>query len=149
VFSNRFNYKAFTINSVIMKGVKMFICHIAMYTKDLERLKDFYTKYFSGKCNNKYHNSKTGLETYFITFEGGTKLELMQKPDLTSSSVHTNAEGLTHLAFSVGSKEEVDCLTKLLVSDGYTLHSAPRTTGDGFYESSILDPDNNIIEITQ
>jgi len=127
----------------------MFINHIAVYTKDLERLKDFYIKYFSGKCNNKYHNTKTGLETYFITFEGSTKLELMQKPELANSIIRDNAEGLTHLAFSVGSREEVDHLTQQLVSDGYTLHSAPRTTGDGFYESSILDPDNNIIEITQ
>jgi Lactoylglutathione lyase and related lyases len=122
--------------------------HTAIYTGDLERLKDFYVKYFSGKPNEKYHNPKTGLETYFMTFDGGSRLELMKRPDLTTRDKTAASEGLTHLAFCAGSSEGVDELTELLVQDGYTLKSGPRKTGDGYYESCILDPDGNEVEIT-
>ncbi|MDF2986139.1 MAG: glyoxalase [Eubacterium sp.] len=126
----------------------MFISHIAIYTNDLERLKDFYIRFFSGKSNEKYKNNKTGLETYFISFDSGTRLELMQRPDIKPAEMRDRSEGLTHLAFSAGTRENVDALTRKLVEAGYTLHSAPRVTGDGYYESSVLDPDSNIIEIT-
>jgi lactoylglutathione lyase len=56
---------------------------------------------------------------------------------------------LIHLAFSTGSKEKVDALTERLRNDGFEIIGAPRTTGDGYYESVILDPENNIIEITE
>lgn len=126
----------------------MHIDHISIYTNDLERLKEFYIKYFSGSCNEKYHNPKTGLQTYFITFDGGSRLELMQRPGLAPRSNESYAEGLTHLAFCVGSQGRVDELTDTLVKDGFALKSAPRMTGDGYYESCILDPDGNEIEIT-
>lgn len=125
----------------------MYIDHIAIYTNDLERLKDFYTKYFFGKANTKYHNTKTGLQTYFISFDGGTRLELMQKPDLAERDKSRPSDGLIHLSFCVGSREKVDELTEILIKDGYILKSGPRETGDGYYESSILDPDSNEIEI--
>jgi lactoylglutathione lyase len=127
----------------------MFINHVAVYTNDLERLKDFYVKYFSGSANMKYRNSKTGLETYFISFDGNTRLEIMQKPGLGANALRPDEAGFAHLAFSTGSRGKVDELTEKLTSDGYKLHSAPRITGDGCYESSILDPDGNIVEITE
>lgn len=125
----------------------MQIDHIAVFTKNLEKSREFYIKYFSGESNEKYRNPRTGLETYFISFKGGCRLELMQKPDLKASEIRDKVLGLTHLAFSTGSREKVDQLTQRLFQDGYTIHSAPRVSGDGYYESSILDPDNNIIEI--
>ncbi len=125
----------------------MYIDHIAIYTNNLERLKDFYTKYFSGRANNKYHNEKTGLQTYFISFDGGARLELMQKPDLTGLDKSRSSDGLIHLSFCVGSREKVDELTQILIKDGYALKSGPRETGDGYYESGILDPDSNEVEI--
>lgn len=127
----------------------MFLDHIAIYTGDLERLKDFYIKYFSGTAGGKYQNTKTGLKTYFITFEGGSRLELMQRPELAARDKSQQSEGLTHLAFRVGSREKVEEMTKTLTADGYVLKSAPRTTGDGYYESCILDPDSNEVEIVE
>lgn len=121
--------------------------HIAIYTNNLERMKDFYVRYFFGKANDRYHNEKTGLQTYFITFDGGARLELMMKPELAVLDKSKPSEGITHLAFRLGSREKVDALTQILVQDGYTLKSAPRETGDGYYESCILDPDSNEVEL--
>lgn len=57
--------------------------------------------------------------------------------------------GYAHIAFSVGSRTAVDSLTFRLVNDGYDINSFPRVTGDGYYESSIFDLDDNLIEITK
>lgn len=125
----------------------MYLEHAAIYTNDLEGMKNFYIKYFSGRANIKYENGKTGLQTYFISFKGGSRLELMHKPTLAERDKTVTAEGLTHLSFCVGSREKVDELTKTLVGDGYIVKSVPRETGDGYYESCVLDPDSNEIEI--
>lgn len=129
----------------------MRIDHIAIYTEDLERLRHFYITYFHGVSNQGYHNEKTGLRTYFLTFESGARLELMTRPRLMPKDHKAASDyltGYTHLAFSVGSRDEVDSLTDRLERDGYTVVSRPRVTGDGYYESGILDPDGNYIEIT-
>jgi lactoylglutathione lyase len=125
----------------------MYLEHTAIYTNDLERMKNFYIYYFSGRANKKYENVKTGLQTYFISFKGGSRLELMQKPALAERNKSIVSDGLTHLSFCVGSREKVDELTQLLAGDGYVVKSVPRETGDGYYESCILDPDSNEIEI--
>ncbi|MGL4567805.1 MAG: VOC family protein [Fusobacteriaceae bacterium] len=125
----------------------MKIDHIAIYTNDLERLKEFYEKYFNAVSNDKYHNPKTGLETYFLSFKSGARLEIMKRPNLNINESPSPFCGFIHLAFSLGSKEAVDFLTNKLVKDGHVLLSGPRTTGDGYYESCILDPDGNQIEL--
>lgn len=125
----------------------MRIEHIALYTNRLEELKEFYTHYFNGKSNNKYINSLKGFESYFITFESGARLELMRQRGIAERNA-TLFTGLIHLAFSVGSKEKVDELTQRLEREGFKKISGPRVTGDGYYESCILDPDGNIVEIT-
>lgn len=122
--------------------------HIAMYVNDLECTKIFFMKYFGASCNDKYFNPKTGLQTYFLTFEDGSRLEIMARPDIVSSEKHLLQSGYIHLAFSVGSKEKVDELTGELSNAGYKVLSGPRTTGDGYYESCILGPEDNQIEIT-
>ena len=126
----------------------MKIDHIAIYTDNLEGLKTFYEKYFNAISNSLYHNANTGLKTYFLTFECGSRLELMSRPELESSNKSLIKRGLIHIAFSTGSNENVDNLTKKLEIDGYQIISHPRRTGDGYYESTILDPDGNQIEIT-
>lgn len=125
----------------------MKIDHIAIYTSDLERLKKFYEKYFMAISNKKYHNPKTGLETYFLTFQSGSRIEIMTRPNLNINETAQPFYGLTHLAFSLKSRDEVDSLTELLFNDGYTLFSKQRVTGDGYYESCVLDPDGNKIEL--
>jgi lactoylglutathione lyase len=123
------------------------INHTAVYVRDLEKTKAFYEKHFNATANAQYHNPKTGLRTYFLTFEGGSRLEIMTKPNLPEIDINGEYLGFIHIAFSVGSSEEVDRLTETLRSDGYTVFSEPRTTGDGYYESCVCDPDGNRIEI--
>ncbi len=127
----------------------MRIDHIALYTNDLEKLKDFYTKYFDAKPNELYHNKVTGLKTYFLSFDNGARLEIMTGPNIQKEDEKTIKTGYVHLSFGVGSKDKVDLLTTRLEKDGYTILSAPRTTGDGYYESCILDPDGNQIELVK
>lgn len=128
----------------------MYIHHAAIYTQDLEKQRDFYCKYFGGVSNDGYQNPKTGFASYFVRFEEGASLEIMTAPDVTESGRDTARQffGYSHLAFSVGSEEEVDRLTALLEQDGFKRISGPRHTGDGYYESCVLDPDGNRVEIT-
>lgn len=124
----------------------MKIHHLAIWTFRLEELKEFYTKYFGGKSNEKYVNPKKGFESYFISFESGPSLELMRRTDIQEVSIEDNRLGLTHFAFSFPNREEVLKTTELLRTEGYTIAGEPRTSGDGYFESVILDPDGNRIE---
>lgn len=126
----------------------MKIEHIAMYVNDLEGAKEFFCRYLGAKPNEGYHNRTTDFRSYFLTFSGGARLELMHKPDMQDTPKHPNRTGLIHLAFSVGSKENVDSLTARMKEDGYEVLSGPRTTGDGYYESCIVGFEGNLIEIT-
>ena len=126
----------------------MRIEHIAMYVNDLEKARDFFTVYLGGHPDNGYHNEKTGFSSYFISFDDGARLEIMNKPGIDSSGNLSERTGFIHVAFSTGSKEKVDSLTALLKKNGYNVISGPRTTGDGYYESCVLDPDGNQVEIT-
>lgn len=127
----------------------MKIEHVAMYVNDLEKARDFFIKYFGAKSNEGYHNPKKKFRSYFLSFGGEARLEIMNKADQVDSEKNLAATGFIHLAFSVGSKEKVDDLTARLKSDGYEVISDPRTTGDGYYESCILDFEGNQIEITE
>lgn len=126
----------------------MKIEHIAMYVKDLEAAREFFTKYFGGLANGLYHNKTTGFRSYFLSFENGARLEIMNHPQMEESEKTLRRSGFIHLAFSTGSKEKVDELTATLKADGYEVISGPRTTGDGYYESCILAFEGNQIEIT-
>ncbi len=127
----------------------MRIDHFALYVSDLEATKDFFVNFFGATSNEMYHNPKTGLKTYFLSFEGNSKLEIMTRPNLTKTEKDLYQNGYIHLAFSVGSREKVDNLTNTLEENGYRVISGPRVTGDGYYESSILGPENNQIEIIE
>ena len=127
----------------------MKIDHIALYCQDLEGMKEFFVRYFNGVPNNMYHNHKTGLKTYILSFEDSeARLELMTRPEVENEEENIYRQGFIHLSFSVGSKEKVDNLTKILNDDGYQVLSSPRTTGDGYYESCIVGPEKLLIEIT-
>jgi len=126
----------------------MKIEHIALYVTSLEDMRDFYIKYFGAVSNDGYHNPKTGLKSYFITFDDGARLELMSRPEVAVCEKQLLKSGYIHLALSVGSKAKVDELTLQLKTDGFEVISGPRTTGDGYYESCVLDPEGNQIEIT-
>lgn len=128
----------------------MKIEHVAIWTFELERLKSFYEKYFEARAGEKYVNITKNFQSYFLHFEGGCRLEIMQMPGIPLNTNNTLKQftGFIHLAISVGNKEKVDSITEKLRTDGYEVIGEPRTTGDGYYESVILDPDENRIEIT-
>lgn len=125
----------------------MMIEHAALYTLDLERARAFYETYFDGTAGKLYHNPETGLQTYFISFADGARLELMTRPELEEGERSRLWTGWSHLAFKAGTRENVDALTERLRADGYEVTSGPRVTGDGYYESCVLDPDGNTVEI--
>ena len=126
----------------------MKIEHVALWTQQLEPMRAFYEQFFNGRSSSRYTNPKTGFTSYFLSFESGARLELMQRPDIVGTVPSTEQMGLTHLAISLGSETAVDTLTNQLNEAGYPIVSQPRTTGDGYYESVILDPDGNRIELT-
>jgi lactoylglutathione lyase len=126
----------------------MKIEHVAMYVNNLEKARNFFISYLDAKSNEGYHNKNTDFKSYFLTFEGGTRLEIMNKPNMEDIDKTLTRTGLIHIAFSVGSKEKVDKLTEQLKQDGYKVISGPRTTGDGYYESCIIGIEGNQIEIT-
>ena len=128
----------------------MYIKHIAIWSKDIDKLEIFYETYFGAKAGKRYVNPAKQFESYFLKFADGASLELMQKPGISELSDDGDIQftGYSHLAISVGSKEKVDFLTARLEKDGFQVVSKPRQTGDGYYESCVLDPDGNRIEIT-
>ncbi len=126
----------------------MKIEHIAIYVKDLEATKGYYERYFGATSNAMYHNQTTGFRSYFLSFADGARVELMNLAVLEEQSENPKRMGLIHLAFSVGSAEQVRALTEQIRLDGYKVTSEPRTTGDGYYESCVTDPEGNLIEIT-
>ena len=128
----------------------MRIDHAALFCRDLEQMRQFFIDYFDARSNEQYHNPRTDLCTYILSFtEGSTRLELMSRPDVQDADPSQPAIGYVHLSFAVGSKKGVDLLTRRLAADGYTVTSGPRTTGDGYYESSILGPEGIQIEVTE
>ena len=127
---------------------RMKIEHVAMYVTDLEKARDFFVKYLGGTSNDGYHNRNTDFRSFFISFEDGARLELMTKPEIIDAEKPLARTGYAHIAFSVGSKEKVDELTKMLKADGYEVAGRPRTTGDGYYESCIIGIEGNQVEIT-
>ena len=151
----------------------MRIDHAALFCRDLEQMRQFFIDYFDARSNEQYHNPRTGLRTYILSFtEGSTRLELMQRteqrepssslkwpsrdgrrqsqrPDVQDADPSQPTIGYVHLSFAVGSRKGVDLLTRRLAADGYTVTSGPRTTGDSYYESCIIGPEKIQIEITE
>ena len=127
----------------------MKIEHIAMYMNDLEAGRDFFVRYFGGVAGKAYLNSNTGFRSVFVSFDDGARLELMNRPDMEDTPKSVYRTGYIHIAFSVGSRAKVDELTARLAENGYSVVSGPRTTGDGYYESCVTGPEDNLIEITE
>lgn len=125
--------------------------HVALWAQDLERLRAFYADHFGATAGPRYVNPHTGFTAYFLSFGEGARLELMNRPNLLPAPTDPAAArpGLAHLAISVGSAAEVDRLTHQLQQEGLPVLSGPRWTGDGYYESVVLDPEGNRLEITR
>lgn len=126
----------------------MKIEHAALYVNDLEAARAFFVTYLGARSDAGYHNKTTGFRSYFLTFDGGARLELMSRPGVADPDKAAERTGFSHIAFSVGSRERVDALTARLRADGYPVVSGPRVTGDGYYESCVLAVEGNRIELT-
>lgn len=127
--------------------------HVAIWVKDLEEMKDFYCSFFNGEANEKYESTSefhANFESYFVSFGDGSRLELMYMPTIPEGiNVNGNESiGLTHIAFSMKNKEEVDAMAKKAHDMNYQIILEPHQTGDGYYEACILDPEGNRVEIT-
>lgn len=125
--------------------------HIAIWTDDIERLKEFYVKYFAGKPNKKYTNEKRQFHSYFISFESGARLEIMSMPNIPDNlndRIISQHKGIIHLAFEVNTKQKVDKMARRFKEEGLKILNGPRKTGDGYYEFETLDPDKNRLEVT-
>jgi len=125
--------------------------HVAIWTDNLDLLKDYYVKYFGGVANSKYTNESKQFHSYFLKFDSGARLELMSMPDIpdnTNDRVVRQHKGIIHLAFGVNTMQEVDQKAIQLKEAGFPILSGPRKTGDGYYEFETLDPDNNRLEVT-
>lgn len=124
--------------------------HVALWTRDIARLRDFYVAYFGARAGAPYRNAAKDFDSCFLEFDGGARLEIMRsgRLDLADAAAGAQRRGLTHLAVSVGSEADVDALTMRLAADGYAVLDGPRRTGDGYYESVVLDPDGNRVEVT-
>ncbi|MBD2752672.1 VOC family protein [Spirosoma validum] len=129
----------------------MSIEHVAIWVHDLERMRSFYETYFGATANSRYMNTQKKFASYFLSFpHGGPRLEIMQMPGIREAPKDGPSQwmGYAHVACSVGSETAVDTLTNQLRTDGYTIVDGPRRTGDGYYESVVLDPEQNRIEVT-
>jgi lactoylglutathione lyase len=128
--------------------VTLRIEHVALWVRDLEIMRQFYVDRLGGQCGPLYRSQRSGLRSYFISFSAGPRVELMSRSAATHGRPTDDATGYAHLALSVGSREQVDAFVCALADAGVTVTSAPRVTGDGYYEAVILDPEGNPIEIT-
>jgi lactoylglutathione lyase len=126
----------------------MKIDHLAIWVQDLERMKAFYSKYFTCESSDKYINPDKAFSSYFLSFDNGCRLELMHRDDVDPKRTSQESIGLAHFAVSVGSEEKVNTLSQVLQKDGYAIIDGPRTTGDGYYECVILDHEKNRIAFT-
>ncbi len=128
----------------------MKIDHIAIWAEDIELLRDFYMMYFDMSCNDRYVNPKKNFSSYFLSFsDGETRIEIMNIPGKDAPASRGDLKGLAHFAISVGGKERVDEMARRFKENDVTILSAPRTTGDGYYECAVADPEGNYIEITE
>lgn len=127
----------------------MRIEHIAIWTHDLEGMRNFYTHYFAAMSGSCYYNHSKEFRSYFLSFEGECRIELMEMPTVSNNKndYRKHIKGIAHFAFKVGSRERVDHITEMLRKDGFEIISPGRMTGDGYYESSVFDPEKNRIEI--
>lgn len=127
----------------------MNVNHVAIWARDIELLKEFYCRWFGAVAGERYHNPRKDFISYFLTFpDRGARLEIMNVPEIKDRGSTDKFKGLCHIAISLGSKEKVDEMTELMRNEGITILGEPRTTGDGYYESVIVDPEGNIVELT-
>ncbi len=125
--------------------------HVAIWTNQIEALKEYYVEYFDAIPNEIYTNPKTKFQSYFLSFNSGAQLELMQKPGIPENQNdirEAQYRGIIHLAFGLAHMNDVDKKAEQLQKGGFEILNGPRKTGDGYYEIETLDLDGNRLEVT-
>ena len=125
----------------------MIVEHVAIWVRDLEPMRAFYTEALEGSAGALYQNPATGFRSYFVSFGEGARLELMHRPALFPSPPDFSS-GYAHIALALGSRDAVDAAVAALRGRGVPIESGPRVTGDGYYEAVVLDPEGNRVELT-
>jgi lactoylglutathione lyase len=125
----------------------MIVCHVAIWVRDLEPMRAFYTESLGGVSGNLYENPNTGVRSYFVSLGEGARLELMYRPEPRPSPTDL-AAGYDHIALALGSRDAVDATVEGLRRQAVPIESEPRVTGDGYYEAVVLDPERNRVELT-
>ena len=125
----------------------MNIDHVAIYVNNLEVEKNFFVKYFNAKASEKYTNFRNDFTSYFLTFDNGSRFEIMNRIGMLDPKKEKYRSGYHHIAINVGSIEDVNTITGTIEDDGMVIVAAPRKTGDGYYASIVTDPEGNEIEI--
>jgi lactoylglutathione lyase len=124
--------------------------HVALWVRDLDAFCAFYREHFGATVGERYDNPAKGFASRFLRFSSGARIEAMVTTLLAPVPYGPGVQrmGLTHLAIALGSEGDVDALTRRLRERGVTVVEGPRRTGDGYYESVVLDPEGNRIELT-
>lgn len=123
---------------------------MALWTRDLELMRDFYVSSLGGESSALYENARTGFRSYFVSFGDGARLELMSRPVPPAAGPPAESDvGYAHVAFRLGSREAVDAAVARLESRGVAIVGRPRVTGDGYYEAVIADPEGNKVELVE
>jgi lactoylglutathione lyase len=69
----------------------MRIEHIALWTRDVDRLRAFYERYFGATAGARYENQRKQFQSYFLCFEDGARLELMHSPRIGGADARDTA----------------------------------------------------------
>jgi len=125
----------------------MNIEHVALYVNNLEVEKNFFVKYFNAKASEKYTNFRNDFSSYFLTFDNGSRVEIMHRQSMIDPKKAKYRSGYHHVAINVGDKKAVDYITQQMEDDGVYIVATPRKTGDGYYASIVADPEDNEIEL--
>ncbi|MGI6110407.1 MAG: VOC family protein [Eubacteriaceae bacterium] len=125
----------------------MRIDHISMFATRPEEVKAFYVKYFGATPSKEFIDTESGLPSYYLTFDDGSRVEILNRPEITRMAKNHIDLGYIRVSYMLDSREEVDKLANRLQSDGYAIIQQPKETPDGFYDCVVLDPDDNQIVI--
>ena len=125
----------------------MRIATISMNVTDLNKVKDFYAKYFGAKVDDKYENFRTGYTYCFLSFDNGARLLLVSGSNIVDRKREDNVAGFSRISIAVDGADKVQELATQIARDGFQIVSGFRMNGYGEYESRVLDPEGNEVEI--
>jgi len=126
--------------------MKARIEHVALWVRDIERVTEFYAKFFGARIGARYENARKGFASRFVQLGEGARLEIMARTGVSARSAGEQL-GFAHVAIAVGNESEVDALAARFVAEGVAVLDGPRRTGDGYYECVVQDPEGNRVEV--